>query len=88
MWGLVGSCRYEDVAWTVTLRCRTLSPKYGAAEKVAQTILDEFKLGQPKEVNYRDIVFRVKEMKIPFKTPDIADLAAQYLHEKGIKVWY
>jgi len=26
-------------------------------------------------------------MRIPFKGADIADLAASYLHEKGIKVW-
>jgi hypothetical protein len=32
-------------------------------------------------------VFRVKEMKIPFRAPDISDLTAQYLHEKGVKVW-
>ena len=51
MWGLVGSCSDEEVARAVTLHYRTLSPKYRAAEKVAQTILDESKLGQPKEVN-------------------------------------
>lgn len=39
------------------------------------------------EVGYRDIVLRVKEMKVPFNSPDVADLAAQYLHEKGTKVW-
>jgi len=87
VWGLVGHCSDEEVARAVTLHYRTLSPKYRAAEKVAQTILDEFKLGQPKEINYRDIMFRVKEMKIPFRAPDISDLAAQYLHEKGVKVW-
>ena len=86
VWGLVGSCSDEEVARAVTLHYRTLSPKYRAAEKVAQTILDEFK-DRPMEVNYRDIVLRVKEMKIPFRAPDISDLTAQYLHEKGVKVW-
>jgi hypothetical protein len=86
VWGLVGSCSDEEVARAVTLHYRTLSPKYRAAEKVAQTILDEYR-GKPPEVNYKDIMLRVKEMKIPFKTPDIADLAAQYLHEKGVKIW-
>jgi hypothetical protein len=41
----------------------------------------------PPEINYRDIMQQVRELKIPFKGPDIADLAAQYLHERGIKVW-
>jgi len=66
---------------------RTLSPKYRAAEKVAQTILDEFRLDQPMEVRYTDIMLKVKAMKIPYSGSDVADLAAQYLHEKGVKVW-
>ena len=82
----MGHCSDEEVARAITLHYRTLSPKYRAAEKVAQTILDEYR-GRATEVNYRDIMLRVKKMKIPFKSPDIADLAAQYLHEKGIKVW-
>ena len=86
VWGLVGHCSDEEVARAVTLHYRTLSPKYRAAEKVAQTILDEFR-GRSSEINYRDIVLRIKEMKIPFKSPDVADLAAQYLHEKGFKIW-
>jgi len=86
VWGLVGHCSDEEVARAVTLHYRTLSPKYRAAEKVAQTILDEYK-DRPMEVNYKDIVLRVKEMKIPFRGPDITDLAAKYLHEKGFKIW-
>jgi hypothetical protein len=87
VWGLVGHCSDEEVARAITLHYRSLSPKYRAAEKVAQTILDEFRDGRPREVNYRDIVLKVKVMRIPFKGPDIADLAAQYLHDNGFKVW-
>ena len=61
--------------------------EYRAAEKVAQTILDEYKHGKPREVNLRDIIIRVKEMHIPYISSDVADLTAQYLHEKGFKVW-
>ncbi len=39
----MGSCSDEEVARAVTLHYRTLSPKYRAAEKVAQTILDEYR---------------------------------------------
>jgi len=87
IWGLRGHCSDEEVAKAMTLHYRTLSPKYRAAEKVAQTILDEFKQDQPMEVRYSDIILMVKAMKIPYSGPDITDLAAQYLHEKGIKVW-
>jgi len=69
------------------LHYQRLSPKYRAAEKVAQTILDEFTEDRPMEVKYGDIMHKVKKMKIPYSGPDVADLAAQYLHEKGIKVW-
>jgi len=30
---------------------------------------------------------RFKATKIPYSGPKVADLAAQHLHEKGIKVW-
>jgi len=86
IWGFLG-CSDEEVTKAVTLHYRTLSPKYRATEKVAQTILDEFRLDQPLEVRYTEIMHRVKAMKIPYSGPDVADLAAQYLHEKGIKVW-
>ena len=87
IWGLVGHCSDEEVARAMTLHYRALSPKYRAAERVAQTILDEFTEDRPMEVKYRDIMLRVKAMKIPYSGPDVADLAAQYLHEKGIKIW-
>ena len=61
----------------VTLHYRTLNPKYRAAEKVAQSILDEFRLDQPMEVKYTDTMIRVKAMKIPDSGSDVADLAAQ-----------
>ncbi|MBW1716777.1 MAG: hypothetical protein JRJ77_13285 [Deltaproteobacteria bacterium] len=86
IWGLAGHCSDEEVARAVTLHYRMLSPKYRAAEKVVQTILDEFTLDQPLEVKYTDIMVKVKAMKIPYSGPDVADLAAQYIQEKGIKV--
>jgi hypothetical protein len=67
----------------VLLHQRLQSPKYRVALEVAQTLLDQ----HLKEVTYRDIVLRVKQMQIPFSTPDIADLTAQYLHEQGVRIW-
>jgi hypothetical protein len=65
-----------------------LSPKFLVAEKAAQTILDEYITKRNvDEISYREIIIQVKELRIPFRTPDIADLAATYLNEKGIKVW-
>ncbi|MHA1409290.1 MAG: hypothetical protein ACTSQY_03040 [Candidatus Odinarchaeia archaeon] len=71
----------------MTLHYRTQSPKYRAAKKGALTILDDFTEAWPLEIKYSDIMQRVKAMKIPYSGPDVADLAAQYLHEKVIKVW-
>lgn len=78
----------EEIARALRLHYQMLSPKFRVAEKVAQTILDEY-ITRRKiyEISYREIVLHVKELKMPFRAPDIADLAADYLHEKGIKVW-
>jgi predicted transcriptional regulator len=78
----------DEVAKALKHHYRMLSPKFRVAEEIAQTILEEYQdSGKPLEIQYRDIMGKAKELKIPFKGPDIADLAAQYLHERGIKVW-
>lgn len=78
----------EQVSDAMSLHLRTLSPKYRFAEDVAQTIMDEYadRLNV-NEISYKEIMIRIKELQIPFRKPDIAHLAAQYLHERGIKVW-
>ena len=87
VWALQGSTT-EQVARALRLHYQMLSPKYLVAEKAAQTILDEYITKRNvDEISYREIIIHVKELKIPFSSPDIADLAATYLHEKGIKVW-
>jgi len=78
----------EEISCALRLHFRTLSPKYRVAEEVAQTILDEYMSRRKvQEISYREILTHVREMHIPFKTPDIADLAADYLLENGMKVW-
>lgn len=77
----------EEVAAALKLHYKMLSPKYRVAEEVAQTILDQYAEKGRDEIRYRDLLEQIKEMKIQFKAPDIAELAAQYLTEKGLKVW-
>jgi len=87
IWALEGAST-DEVAGALRLHYQMLSPKYRVAEDVAQTILDEYiKRRKIKEISYKEIVVKVKELRIPFRAPDIADLAATYLHDKGIKVW-
>jgi len=87
VWALNGASK-DEISRAILLHHRILSPKYRVAEEVAQTILEDYmKKRKVEEVSYREILIVVREMRIPFKTPDIADLAAQYLHERGIKVW-
>ncbi len=76
-----------EIAATLRLHYNLLSPKYCVAERIAQTILEEYSEKQVKEIAYKEIIIKVKQMKIPFSTPDIAGLAADYLQERGIKVW-
>ena len=78
----------EEISNALKLHFRTLSPKYKVAEQVAQTILDDYMNRRKiEDISYREILIRVREMHIPFRTPDIAYLASQYLHEMGMKVW-
>ena len=87
VWALEGVDN-DEVARALRLHYQMLSPKFQVAETVAQTILEEYiskrNLG---EISYKEIVIQVKELRVPFRTPDIADLAATYLNEKGVKVW-
>jgi len=78
----------EEISNALKLHFRTLSPKYKVAEQIAQTILDDYMNRRNiEEISYREILIRVRKMHIPFRTPDIAYLASQYLHEMGMKVW-
>jgi hypothetical protein len=70
----------------VLLHQRLQSPKYRVALEVAQSLLDGYLKGK-QEVTYREIVVQVKQLRLPFNTPDIAELTAQYLHEQGIRIW-
>lgn len=87
IWALEGASAGE-VSEALNLHYRMLSPKFMVAREVAQTILEEHLAPkQVMEITYREIIIKVKELRIPFKAPDIAELAAQYLHEQGVKVW-
>lgn len=87
VWALIGAST-EEVARALQLHHRSLSPKYRVAEEIAQSILEDYLVARNiEEISLREIIIHVKELKIPFRTPDIADMAATILHEKGIKVW-
>ncbi len=75
-----------EIAAALRLHYKLLSPKYCVAERIAQTILEEYRDKQLTEISYKLIVTRVKELRVPFRSLDIAGLAANYLMERGIKV--
>jgi len=78
----------EEVYQALQLHDYMLNPVPRVVEEIAQTILDEYitprRVG---EISYREIIIKVKELKIPFRTPDIAELTASYLNDLEIKVW-
>jgi len=76
-----------EVAAALKLHYNLLSPKFCVAQRIAQTILEEYRGNQLNEINYSELVIKVKAMKTPFRTPDIATLAAEYLNDQGLKVW-
>lgn len=78
----------DEIATALRLHYKLLSPKYKVAEEIAQTILDEYVTKRSvTEISYKEIVGQIRELQVPFRTPDIAELAARYLHDKGVKVW-
>lgn len=87
IWGLIG-CTNEEIAGAINLHHRCMSPKYRLAEEIAQKMLKEYII--PKGVNEISLLDIVKEVKMggrKFQYMDVANLAAQYLHEEGIKIW-
>jgi hypothetical protein len=88
VWGLTGFWTDEDVARCINLHYRSTSPKYLAAEEVAQEILDSYL--KPRglcEIDYKDVFQKVKAKKLRWRCSDVADLTATCLSEKGVKVW-
>lgn len=87
VWALKGASS-DEISKAFKLHFKKLSPKFRIAEEVAQTILDKYLVEKKKnEITFREIVIHIRELNVPFRTPDIADLTADYLLENGIKVW-
>ncbi|MBS7619686.1 helix-turn-helix transcriptional regulator [Candidatus Bathyarchaeota archaeon] len=87
VWALKGASGNE-VSKAFKLHFKKLSPKFRIAEEVAQTILDKYLTeNRRNEITFREIIIHVKELNMPFRAPDIADLTADYLLENGVKVW-
>ena len=85
IWGLP-TAKEDQIKEAHILHLRLCSPKYRTAEKIGQTILEEWMAKGLKEIHYRQVMQEIKELKIPFKGIDIADITAQFLHENGITV--
>lgn len=87
IWSIEGATP-EEINAAIRTHSKVSSPKYRVAEEVAQTILDEYLTRKGSvEITYKEILVRVKTMKVPFNSTDIADLTAECLHEKGIRIW-
>jgi len=57
------------------------------AEEIAQTILEDYSKRNLNELSFRELLIYVKEKRLPFRAGDIADLTAEYLTDRGMKVW-
>ena len=81
IWGLVGCTRKEE-AKAYRDHVRAQSPKYRAAEKYVQDFLGR----EEKEITMNRIKSDLRHMQVR-ESYDVATLAAEILHERGIKVW-
>ncbi len=77
----------KDIATALKIHNKMLSPKFRMAEQVANKIFEDYKEAGKLEINYTEIVRQIKILRLPFRGSDIPELAARYLHEKGMKVW-
>jgi len=87
VWAIIGASD-EEISNALQRHYKMLSPKYIVAEDVAQKILDEYLIKRNiEEITFREILIKVKELKIPFRSTDVANLTEQVLRDQGIKVW-
>jgi len=77
----------KDVVEALKVHNQMLSPKFRVAEKIADQIFADYEKTGKLEINYHEIVRLIKKQRLPFRGPDIPELTARYLHEKGMKVW-
>lgn len=64
------------------------SKKYRIADDLAQTILEEFKQEEKKEINESDVVNRIKQLKIPYSVPDVSQAVCRILRDNGLRISY
>ena len=79
----------EDDIKRARIRHRRISnPKYRAAERLAQTLLTEYLEKRERcEISIREILIFIREVKLPYSSVDVAEIVAELLSEKGIKIW-
>ncbi len=77
----------DQVAQTCELQRRLEAPKYRVALRYTQVILEEYL--EPRhldEITYRDLLDELRVRKVP-EYIDVADMTAQLLVARGVKVW-
>jgi len=77
-----------DLTEAVRRHNRFKSPKYREAHRVAQLILDEYidmEASKP-EIRFTQIM-EVLKARLRRAQPDLADLVATDLHERGVAIW-
>ena len=80
----IPSAEPEQVVEALNYHKKLLSPKYVVAERMAQVILDDY--ATSSEINYRDIMDTLVSHNVG-RNIDVADLTAQHLTLKGMKVY-
>lgn len=89
LWGLLG-CTPSQERDALLKHYRAESPKYRVAEKIAQSIIEDFLEPQGlREIGWRQMLYRVRGSRGVSKhsVPDLAELTKRSLVLRGIKVW-
>ena len=81
-------CDPETFQNAARLHVRLSHPKYRIAEENAQLILDEYISHKPTpEITYNEILAQLRQIRTSYVLSDLAQLTAQCLTEKGVRVW-
>ena len=77
----------DQVQRAILLHNRLRNPKYRVAERLAQTLLQTYIPPHRPEITVREIWVKVRELKVPYAAPDVVDIVAHLLQQRGVKVW-
>lgn len=88
IYGLKGTWGPDDVNLALELHRKLNMPSYVIVKKVSQSIMDEYLSRRiDLEIDYKEIITLCKQSCEGYYHSDISSQVADFLKDKGVKVW-